>query len=132
MIAELKSGDVPGSGDAPGDGRAAVAEPTRRIGVASLSASLLRRVCDAGTLPFETTANTIIAGDEKLIHFRYFFTRKLMFLFHADAVVLFPGGFGTMDEAFETLTLIQTGKAAMMPISGTSSGFSVLLSRRMA
>lgn len=67
-------------------------------------------------LPFETTANTIIAGDEKLIHFRYFFTRKLMFLFHADAVVLFPGGFGTMDEAFETLTLVQTGKAAMMPI----------------
>jgi uncharacterized protein (TIGR00730 family) len=67
-------------------------------------------------LPFETTANPIIAGDEKLIHFRYFFTRKLMFLFHADAVVLFPGGFGTMDEAFETLTLVQTGKAAMMPI----------------
>lgn len=67
-------------------------------------------------LPFETTANAIIAGDEKLIHFRYFFTRKLMFLFHADAVVLFPGGFGTMDEAFETLTLVQTGKAAMMPI----------------
>ncbi|HZW08276.1 MAG TPA: LOG family protein [Phycisphaerales bacterium] len=67
-------------------------------------------------LPFETTANPIIAGDEKLIHFRYFFTRKLMFLFHADAVVLFPGGFGTLDEAFETLTLVQTGKAAMMPI----------------
>ncbi|MBK7403384.1 MAG: LOG family protein [Phycisphaerales bacterium] len=67
-------------------------------------------------LPFETTANEIIAGDEKLIHFRYFFTRKLMFLFHADAVVLFPGGFGTMDELFETLTLVQTGKAAMMPI----------------
>ncbi len=67
-------------------------------------------------LPFETTANSIIAGDEKLIHFRYFFTRKLMFLFHADAVVLFPGGFGTMDELFETLTLVQTGKAAMMPI----------------
>ena len=67
-------------------------------------------------LPFETTANDIIAGDQKLIHFRYFFTRKLMFLFHADAVVLFPGGFGTMDELFETLTLVQTGKAAMMPI----------------
>lgn len=67
-------------------------------------------------LPFETTANTIIAGDEKLIHFRYFFTRKLMFLFHAEAVALFPGGFGTMDEAYETLTLIQTGKASMVPI----------------
>ena len=67
-------------------------------------------------LPFETTANTIIAGDEKLIHFRYFFTRKLIFLFHAEAVALFPGGFGTMDEAYETLTLIQTGKASMIPI----------------
>ncbi len=67
-------------------------------------------------LPFETTANTIIADDEKLIHFRYFFTRKLMFLFHAEAVALFPGGFGTMDELYETLTLIQTGKASMVPI----------------
>jgi len=67
-------------------------------------------------LPFETTANEVIAGDEKLIHFRYFFTRKLMFLAQCDAVVLFPGGFGTMDEAFETLTLIQTGKASMIPI----------------
>ena len=67
-------------------------------------------------LPFEPTANPIIAGDEKLSHFRYFFTRKLMFLFHAEAVALFPGGFGTMDEAFEALTLIQTGKASMMPI----------------
>lgn len=67
-------------------------------------------------LPFETTANDVIAGDEKLIHFRYFFTRKLMFLSQAEAVVLFPGGFGTMDEAFETLTLVQTGKASMIPI----------------
>lgn len=63
-------------------------------------------------LPFETTANHVIIGDEKLIHFRYFFTRKLMFLSQAEAVVLCPGGFGTMDEAFETLTLVQTGKAA--------------------
>lgn len=67
-------------------------------------------------LPFETTANEVIAGDEKLIHFRYFFTRKLMFLSQAEAVVLAPGGFGTMDEAYETLTLIQTGKASMIPI----------------
>lgn len=67
-------------------------------------------------LPFETNANTIIRGDEKLIHFRYFFTRKLMFLSQAEAVVLFPGGFGTMDEAYETLTLVQTGKATPMPI----------------
>jgi uncharacterized protein (TIGR00730 family) len=67
-------------------------------------------------LPFETNANEIILGDEKLIYFRYFFTRKLMFLSQAEAVVLFPGGFGTMDEGFEVLTLIQTGKASMIPV----------------
>ncbi|MFG0284694.1 MAG: LOG family protein [Phycisphaerales bacterium JB039] len=67
-------------------------------------------------LPFETTANEVIAGDSKLINFRYFFTRKLMFLSQAESVVLFPGGFGTMDEVFETLTLVQTGKASMIPI----------------
>lgn len=67
-------------------------------------------------LPFETTANQVIAGDPKLIHFRYFFTRKLMFLSQAEAVVCFPGGFGTMDEMYETLTLVQTGKASMIPI----------------
>jgi uncharacterized protein (TIGR00730 family) len=67
-------------------------------------------------LPFETTANEVIAGDSKLINFRYFFTRKLMFLSQAEAVVLFPGGFGTLDETFETLTLVQTGKASMIPI----------------
>ncbi|MDF1808258.1 MAG: LOG family protein [Phycisphaerales bacterium] len=67
-------------------------------------------------LPFETTANEYITGDEKLINFRYFFTRKLMFLSQAEAVVCFPGGFGTLDETFETLTLVQTGKASMVPI----------------
>lgn len=67
-------------------------------------------------LPFEQNANIVIKGDEKLINFRYFFTRKLMFLSQAEAVVLFPGGFGTMDEAYETLTLVQTGKATPMPI----------------
>lgn len=67
-------------------------------------------------LPFETTANDVIAGDEKLINFRYFFTRKLMFLSQAEAVVIFPGGYGTLDEAFETLTLVQTGKASIIPI----------------
>lgn len=67
-------------------------------------------------LPFETTANEVIAGDEKLIHFRYFFTRKLMFLSQAEAVALMPGGFGTMDEAYEALTLVQTGKTSMIPI----------------
>lgn len=67
-------------------------------------------------LPFETSANEVIKGDEKLINFRYFFTRKLMFLSQAEAVVCFPGGFGTMDECFEALTLIQTGKASMVPV----------------
>jgi uncharacterized protein (TIGR00730 family) len=67
-------------------------------------------------LPFETNANDIIKGDPKLIDFKYFFTRKLMFLAHSDAVACFPGGFGTMDEIFETLTLIQTGKSHPMPV----------------
>ncbi|MEX0876183.1 MAG: LOG family protein [Phycisphaerales bacterium] len=67
-------------------------------------------------LPFETTANEYIEGDDKLINFRYFFTRKLMFLSQAEAIVCFPGGFGTLDETFETLTLVQTGKASMVPI----------------
>ncbi len=67
-------------------------------------------------LPFETTANEIIAGDSKLINFRYFFTRKLMFVSQSDAVAVFPGGFGTMDEAFEVLTLVQTGKSSIVPI----------------
>ena len=67
-------------------------------------------------LPFETNANDIIAGDDKLISFKYFFTRKLMFVSHSDAVAVFPGGFGTMDEIFEVLTLIQTGKSPIVPI----------------
>lgn len=94
-------------------------------------------------LPFETTANSVIHGDEKLIHFRYFFTRKLMFLSQAEAVALFPGGFGTMDEVYETLTLVQTGKSGMIPIvmlEGQGGGYweefhafarNALLSRRM-
>ena len=67
-------------------------------------------------LPFETTANTVIEGDPKLINFRYFFTRKLMFMSHADAVAVFPGGFGTQDEMFEALTLVQTGKSNIVPV----------------
>ena len=67
-------------------------------------------------LPFETTANTVIEGDAKLINFRYFFTRKLMFMSHADAVAVFPGGFGTQDEMFEALTLVQTGKSNIIPV----------------
>lgn len=67
-------------------------------------------------LPFEASANAFIAGDEKLIDFNFFFTRKLSFVKESDAVAAFPGGFGTMDEIFETLTLIQTGKATIYPL----------------
>ena len=67
-------------------------------------------------LPFETTANEYIEGDRKLIVFRYFFTRKLMFASQAHAVALLPGGFGTQDEGFEILTLIQTGKTPIVPV----------------
>lgn len=68
------------------------------------------------SLPFEQEANHTIAGDPKLITFKYFFTRKLHFLKNSHAVAYFPGGFGTMDEGFEAMTLIQTGKAPIMPI----------------
>ncbi len=67
-------------------------------------------------LPFESPANSLIAGDPKLITFRYFFTRTLMFLSHSDALAAFPGGFGTQDELFECLTLMQTGKANIVPL----------------
>lgn len=67
-------------------------------------------------LPWEQAANPIIAEDKKLITFKYFFTRKLTFVRHADAIVLFPGGFGTMDEGYEALTLMQTGKSRIMPL----------------
>lgn len=67
-------------------------------------------------LPFEQEANAVINRDAKLVTFRYFFTRKLMFVKEVHAVVLFPGGFGTQDELFEVLTLVQTGKRDMMPI----------------
>jgi uncharacterized protein (TIGR00730 family) len=67
-------------------------------------------------LPFEQRANATIEGDEKLVNFNYFFTRKLNFVKESHGVVLFPGGFGTMDEAFEVLTLMQTGKARIVPV----------------
>lgn len=67
-------------------------------------------------LPFEQEPNRIIRGDPKHMDFRYFFTRKLFFLKEADAIVLFPGGFGTHDEGFETLTLLQTGKTRPVPL----------------
>src|SRR3954470_5256148 len=67
-------------------------------------------------LPFEQYANPIIAGDAKLVHMKYFFTRKLMFVKECDAVCLLPGGFGTLDEGIEVLTLLQTGKRDMVPV----------------
>lgn len=67
-------------------------------------------------LPFEQRANETIHGDPKLINFNYFFTRKLNFVKETHALALFPGGFGTMDEGFEVLTLMQTGKARIIPV----------------
>ena len=67
-------------------------------------------------LPFEQRANETIYGDPKLINFNYFFTRKLNFVKETHALALFPGGFGTMDEGFEVLTLMQTGKARIIPV----------------
>jgi uncharacterized protein (TIGR00730 family) len=67
-------------------------------------------------LPFEQSANPVMTGNDKLMTMRYFFTRKLMFVKETDAIVLFPGGFGTLDEGFEVLTLIQTGKSHLFPV----------------
>lgn len=77
-------------------------------------------------LPFEVPTNSFIAGDAKLISFRYFFTRKLMFMSHSNALVAFPGGFGTLDELFEVLTLQQTGKGSIIPVvlvEGVGGGY---------
>lgn len=67
-------------------------------------------------LPFEQSANHVIAGDHKLVNMKYFFTRKLMFVKECNAVVCLPGGFGTLDEGLEVLTLLQTGKRDMVPV----------------
>ncbi|MFM9173702.1 MAG: TIGR00730 family Rossman fold protein [Acidimicrobiaceae bacterium] len=67
-------------------------------------------------LPFETSANEVIAGDEKYVAMRYFFTRKLMLVKESQAFICMPGGFGTLDEMFELLTLSQTGKGNPVPI----------------
>jgi uncharacterized protein (TIGR00730 family) len=67
-------------------------------------------------LPFEQKANETITGDPKLVNFNYFFTRKVNFIKETHAIALFPGGFGTMDEGFECLTLMQTGKARIIPV----------------
>jgi hypothetical protein len=68
------------------------------------------------SLPLEQETNVVIADDPKLVNFKYFFTRKLIFVKEAKAIVLFPGGFGTLDEGFESLTLVQTLKASPVPI----------------
>jgi uncharacterized protein (TIGR00730 family) len=67
-------------------------------------------------LPFEQYPNSTIEGDPKLINFRYFFSRKVTFVKESHAIALFPGGFGTHDEGFESLTLIQTGKGEILPV----------------
>lgn len=68
-------------------------------------------------LPFEQQANRFVSGPlGRLLHFRYFFTRKLFFLRESDALVVLPGGFGTLDELFESLTLIQTGRTRPIPL----------------
>lgn len=67
-------------------------------------------------LPSAQDANPFIRDDPKLMNFHFFFTRKLMFVKEADAVVIFPGGFGTQDELFESITLVQTGKSRVVPI----------------
>ncbi|MFC3609189.1 LOG family protein [Stutzerimonas tarimensis] len=68
------------------------------------------------TLPFEQHANPTVSGTDNLLSFHFFFVRKLFFVKEADALVLCPGGFGTLDEALEVLTLIQTGKSPLVPI----------------
>lgn len=67
-------------------------------------------------LPFEQSSNSVIAGDNKLVTMKYFFTRKLMFVKESHAMCLLPGGFGTLDEGMEVLTLLQTGKRDMLPV----------------
>jgi uncharacterized protein (TIGR00730 family) len=67
-------------------------------------------------LPCEQQPNPVIAGDPKLVYMKYFFTRKLMFVKESNAICLLPGGFGTLDEGFEVLTLLQTGKRDIIPV----------------
>ncbi|MDG2907726.1 MAG: LOG family protein [Acidimicrobiales bacterium] len=67
-------------------------------------------------LPFESEANEFILDDPKLLNFKYFFTRKVTFMSESHGYALLPGGFGTMDEAFELLTLMQTGKTPLTPV----------------
>lgn len=68
------------------------------------------------TLPYEQHANHVVDGSDKMMNFYYFYTRKLNFLKQTDALVAFPGGFGTMDEIYECITLMQTGKSSLFPV----------------
>ncbi|MEM6820990.1 MAG: TIGR00730 family Rossman fold protein [Verrucomicrobiota bacterium] len=86
------------------------------MGAAQAGAGRKRSFALNISLPFEQSANATIEGDSKLINFKYFFTRKVNFVKNSDAFVLCPGGFGTMDEGFETITLMQTGKSPIVPI----------------
>ena len=73
-------------------------------------------------LPWEQSVNPVIEGTERVMTFKYFFTRKLMFVKSSHAIIFFPGGFGTQDECFETLTLIQTGKSPIVPVVMVEGG----------
>ncbi len=83
-------------------------------------------------LPFEQQYNPYTAGDNKAVSFKYFFNRKLFFLKESDATVIFPGGFGTLDECFESITLVQTGKSKPRPIILIDSPGSEYWSRLIA
>lgn len=67
-------------------------------------------------LPFEQTANSVMLKNPRLITYKYFFNRKVAFVKESDAIAVFPGGFGTLDEAMEVFTLIQTGKTSPKPL----------------
>ena len=86
------------------------------MGAAQLGAGAAKSFGLNIMLPFEQHSNEVIRNDPKLVTFRYFFTRKLTFLREASAVAAFPGGFGTLDEAMEVITLMQTGKARLIPL----------------
>jgi len=73
-------------------------------------------------LPWEQSVNPVIEGTDRVMTFKYFFTRKLMFVKSSQAIVFFPGGFGTQDECFESLTLIQTGKSPIVPMVMVEAG----------
>ena len=75
-------------------------------------------------LPWEQSVNPVIEGTDRVMTFKYFFTRKLMFVKSSHAIIFFPGGFGTQDECFETLTLIQTGKSPIVPVVMVEAGAS--------